>query len=57
MLDNNPFVPEASSVDPKDTIFFSHDWDNASPKLVDWFRSVMVDEKGETRKDGNISHN
>ena len=50
MLDNNPSVPEESSLDPDHAVYFAHDGGNTSPTMVDRFRSVMVDENGEPRK-------
>ena len=50
MLDNNPSVPVTSTLDPDDAVYFAHDGENISPTMVDWFRSVMVDEPVEIRK-------
>ena len=53
MLENDPSVLEASSVDPKDAVYLAHDRKNASSTIVDWFKSVMVDKNSEPRKDEN----
>ena len=51
MLDNDPSVPAASTLDPHDAVYFAHDGEDASPQMVDRFRSVMIDENGNPRKD------
>ena len=53
MLENNPFVSEVSFVDPKAAVVLNHDWKNASSKMVDSIRSVIVDENKKPRKDRN----
>ena len=51
MLDNDPSVPVVSTLDPHDAVYFAHDREDASPQMVDRFRSVMIDENGNPRKD------
>ena len=51
MIDNDPSVPVDSALNPTDAVYFAHDGGNTSPTMVYWFRSVMIDENGEPRKD------
>ena len=50
MLDNDPNVPNTSSDDPNNVVFFNHDGEGTSSKFVDWYKSVMIDENWELRK-------
>ena len=53
MLDNDPSVPETSSADHNDAVYFTHDREDTSSTMVDQFKSVMVDKNGEPRTDEN----
>ena len=37
MLDNDPSIPEASSLDYNDVVYLAHDGENISSTMVDWF--------------------